>query len=128
MGSLHFFCSEKLKMAKPTLLERLGCGPARSKGKAVGGSGCCGSTACGGGLGCCGGKKYKPVSGASSISDISHGAHQTTLQVHKGTISEDEHMIQRLKYQLIETYREIALIEDTDINLTGGDRNKTILS
>ena len=45
----------------------------------------------------------------------------------KGTISEDEHMIQRLKYQLIETYREIALIEDTDINLTGGDKNKTIL-
>lgn len=117
-------------MAKPTLLERLGCGPARSKGKAS--SGCCASAACGGlcncGLGCCGGKKYKPVSGASSISDISHGAHQTTLQVHKGTISEDEHMIQRLKYQLIETYREIALIEDTDINLTGGDRNKTILS
>ena len=36
-------------------------------------------------------------------------------------------MIQRLKYQLIETYREIALIEDTDINLTGGDKNKTIL-
>ena len=36
-------------------------------------------------------------------------------------------MIQRLKYQLIETYREIALIEDTDINLTGGDNNKTIL-
>ena len=55
------------------------------EGKA--GSGCCGSAACGGlcscGLGCCGGKKYKPVSGASSISDISHGAHQTTLQVHK---------------------------------------------
>ena len=36
-------------------------------------------------------------------------------------------MIQRLKYQLIETYREIALIEDTDINLTGGDNNRTIL-
>ena len=49
------------------------------------------------------------------------------LNAKKGTISEDEHMIQRLKYQLIETYREIALIEDTDINLTGGDKNKTIL-
>lgn len=47
---------------------------------------------------------------------INSSDQQGTLEVHRGQLTPEDYERRKIQYELFETYREIALLRDTDLN------------